>query len=120
VPGKLLSKRRERIYELALKKIARTPDEIAVAVRREVFGLSKPGILQILRLPTSAREYENLVNFNGKTEALSEPERFAVLLHRVPACRDKAMAMIELHRFHIAKSVTTQGLAKSNDGLNRL
>jgi hypothetical protein len=118
--GKLLSPRTERQFQLALKKIGRTPEDIALAVRRESFGLGEPAILNVLRLPTSAHELANLLNFNGNAASLGDAERLAVLLHRIPSFREKARSMIELHRFDVAISVIMQGLTKFNDGVNKL
>jgi hypothetical protein len=118
--GKLLSPRTERQFQLALKKIGRTPDEIVAAVRRRAFGLGEPAVLAILRLTTSLPELENLLNFNGDAAGLSDPERFAVLLHRIPDFREEARTMIDLHRFDLAITITLQGVMKLTDGLKKL
>jgi hypothetical protein len=118
--GKLLSAFTARQYEIALKKINQSPENIAKAIRSESFGMGEPALLLIWRLPASPQELRNLTEFNGDSSALPDPERLAVELHRIPDFRENLLGMIELHRFDVAFQNTMQGLAKFNDGLKRL
>jgi hypothetical protein len=118
--GHILSPFTARQYEIALKKLQHPMDEIVEAVRQEAFWLGEAALLVLLRLPASAQELQNIANFNGDASTLSEPEQFAVGLHRIPDFRGKARGLIELHRFDVAFDVLLQGLAKFNDGLKKL
>ena len=118
--GRLLSAHTNAAYEHVLEKLKRPMEEIAKAVREESFSLAEKELLMILHLPISQVEYDNLINFNSDMSPLTQGEKFAVLLHRIPDFRGKVAGVIEHHKFDLEFQVTMQNLNKFSAALEQI
>ena len=118
--GKLISSLSERRLSHILKKAKLTPENIAKEINSQSFKIGEELLTLIYHLPVSQPEIERIAAYNGDFKDLSDEEKLAVLLYRIPSWRQNVSQSIELHKFDHDITIIEQNLLKISAALKQI
>lgn len=118
--GKLLAPLTLKKYQSILKASKMEAKQIAKAIQEELFSLQTGPLEKLINISLSTSEKQLLNSFDGDILKLGQPIQLAIFLERISNWRDKAIQLLEHHKFDIEISNLLQDVSRVDQAIKTI